>query len=234
MPNENLSQAEQKLLEDIATRYEESLVNVRKITKSLPDLVEETPLTKLVHSLRVRTKEPSHLLDKLMRKMIKSKKENTPFSITPDNLFEKVNDLAGMRLLHLHTDQFPEINQLLKDHLEENGYPLLEGPIASTWDDEYKKFFEDHGIETKRSPNFYTSVHYVVGINKRSKYTAEIQVRTLAEELWGEVDHSFNYPHPCGIPACAEQIKVLARVTSSSTRLVDSIFRTRTSLTPQE
>ena len=36
-----------------------------------------------------------------------------------------------------------------------------------------------------------------------------------------------NNPHPCEIPACEEQILVLARVTSSATRLVDSIFFTR-------
>ena len=68
----------------------------------------------------------------------------------------------------------------------------------------------------------YTSVHYVIRPNK--SYTAEIQVRTLAEELWGEVDHKINYPVRSEIFACSEQLKVLARTTSACTRLVDSIF----------
>jgi ppGpp synthetase/RelA/SpoT-type nucleotidyltranferase len=72
----------------------------------------------------------------------------------------------------------------------------------------------------------YTSVHYVIGSASRTKVTAEIQVRTLAEEVWGEVDHSINYPHKTDSVACAEQLKVLARVTSSTSRLVDSIFLT--------
>ena len=46
------------------------------------------------------------------------------------------------------------------------------------------------------------------------------------EEVWGEVDHTINYPHSTGSVGCAEQLKVLARVTSSATRLVDSIFVT--------
>ena len=54
--------------------------------------------------------------------------------------------------------------------------------------------------------------------------TAEIQVRTLMEEVWGEVDHTINYPNPIDSLACSEQLKVLARVTSSASRLVDSIF----------
>ena len=134
-----------------------------------------------------------------------------------------------MRLLHLHTDQFPRINELLLEQFEEQQYRVVEGPEARVWDDEYAEFYTSIGVQTKRSNRLYTSVHYVIESNTRSKITAEIQVRTLAEELWGEVDHSFNYPIKCGIPACEEQIKVLARATATCTRLVDSIFRTRTS-----
>ncbi len=46
------------------------------------------------------------------------------------------------------------------------------------------------------------------------------------EEVWGEVDHTMNYPHQIDNLACREQLKVLARVTSSATRLVDAIFLT--------
>jgi len=38
------------------------------------------------------------------------------------------------------------------------------------------------------------------------------------------VGHALNYPAPTDSVACREQLKVLARVTSSSSRLVDSIF----------
>ena len=33
----------------------------------------------------------------------------------------------------------------------------------------------------------YTSVHYVIGSASRTTVTCEIQVRTLMEEVWGEV-----------------------------------------------
>jgi len=71
----------------------------------------------------------------------------------------------------------------------------------------------------------YTSVHYVVEANTKTRYTCEIQVRTLMEELWGEVDHTINYPHKTPSIACSEQIRALARLTSGCSRLVDSIFR---------
>jgi ppGpp synthetase/RelA/SpoT-type nucleotidyltranferase len=68
-------------------------------------------------------------------------------------------------------------------------------------------------------------VHYVIKPRKKTRYTCEIQVRTLMEEVWGEVNHSLNYPHETKSLACREQIAALARTTSASTRLVDAIFR---------
>jgi len=186
------------------------------------------PLANLIHSIKTRAKDPSHLEDKLFRKLTASKLEGgKEFDITTENLVERVTDLAGVRLLHLHTQQFPEINAHIKSLLHEEGYLIIEGPEARTWDDEYRKVFEFHGIATIASERLYTSVHYIVQTSAKSKRTIEVQVRTLAEELWGEVDHSMNYPVPTEIHACKEQIKVLARLTSSCTRLVDSIFSTK-------
>ena len=62
--------------------------------------------------------------------------------------------------------------------------------------------------------------------NEKSDVTCEIQVRTLFEEIWGEIDHTINYPHATNSIACKEQIRVLAKLVSTGTRLADSIFRT--------
>ena len=118
------------------------------------------------------------------------------------------------------------INDRLLAVFVEARYRKKEGPVAKTWDDESRTYFRSIGIRTEASPSMYTSVHYVIEPNSRTKYTCEIQVRTLMEEVWGEVSHTINYPRPIDNLASTEQIKVLARVTSSCSRLVDSIFRT--------
>jgi ppGpp synthetase/RelA/SpoT-type nucleotidyltranferase len=83
------------------------------------------------------------------------------------------------------------------------------------------------GFKTKRSENLYTSVHYVISDQMPGlKLTCELQVRTLTEETWGEVDHTLNYPHKSESVACLQQIRALARSTSAAGRLVDSIFAT--------
>jgi putative GTP pyrophosphokinase len=191
----------------------------------LRGLVEMHPLSDHVHSFKARLKDPEHLRDKLRRKMIKALESDTPFEITPENLFTKINDLVGLRILHLYTRQVEQINTLLLESLKEQELPLVEGPFARTWDDESRAYFQGLGIETRDSASMYTSVHYIVETNTtRTKRTGEIQVRTLAEELWGEVDHTINYPNPSPKATCKEQIRVLARATSTCTRLVDSIF----------
>jgi putative GTP pyrophosphokinase len=68
-----------------------------------------------------------------------------PFNITKDNLFLTINDLAGFRILHLHTRQMDEINKMLLKRFDEALYRLVEGPVAKTWDDESRKYFEGVG-----------------------------------------------------------------------------------------
>jgi putative GTP pyrophosphokinase len=192
----------------------------------LSSLQNDSLLQGLIHSTKGRLKDPAHLKDKLQRKLLAAKASKELFDVTVENLFTKVNDLAGLRLLHLYTSQIAEIDQRLKAIVVQEGYELSEGPIAKTWDDDSRQLFSTLGIAAEKSPSMYTSVHYVIRANKRTPLTCEIQVRTLIEEVWGEVDHSINYPHPSASRSCRDQLKVLARMTSSCTRLVDSIRAT--------
>jgi putative GTP pyrophosphokinase len=99
-------------------------------------------------------------------------------------------------------------------------------PFAHIWDEESRTFFEGIGIRAEVNPRLYSSVHYVVKARSKKDVTCEIQVRTLADEIWGEVDHKINYPEPHESVACREQIRVLARIASGCSRLVDSIMVT--------
>ena len=190
----------------------------------LGNLLEDEELKRLIHFTRVRSKDPDRLRDKLGRKAKDAIKVGKKFAITPNNLFVEIGDLAGIRLLHLYTKQMIEIHPLIKAMLQEHNYILVDGPTAYTWDSENKHLFESIGIANDDSESMYTSVHYTVEPNRVTKMRCEIQVRTLVEEVWGEVSHKINYPHKTESESCQEQLRVLARATSSCTRLVDSIF----------
>jgi len=226
IPEIKISRAEQALIKNLVAHYVKNRSFIEVMLKQVSDAILGSPkLLAHVHSTKGRLKEPDHLEEKLFRKLAEAKGKKRPFTISQKNLFYKINDLAGFRILHLHTEQIVSINRELLAVFDEYRFPLFEKPKARTWDDETREFFRCSGIQPIKSPTMYTSVHYVVQSNSSTRATCEIQVRTLAEELWGEVDHTMNYPHKSSVLSCREQIKVLARVTSSCSRLVDSIFR---------
>jgi len=226
MPKMTLNTKEEKLIGELVTHYEENKHNFVHFLEQLLSLFTNAKtLSKHVHSMKWRVKDPAHLRDKLARKLLEAKQLNKNAGLNKENLFYKINDLAGFRIIHLYTHQMDAINKALLALFAEERYRLREGPIARTWDDESREYFKNIGIKTQTSSSMYTSVHYVIEPNRRTRYTCEIQVRTLMEEVWGEVSHKVNYPQPTTSVACSEQLKVLARVTSSCSRLVDSIFR---------
>lgn len=174
----------------------------------------------VIHTIKSRLKDKEHLRDKLARKY------NKDNPITIDNFFDRVTDLAGVRVLHLYQDQFTNIHQLIEKKINSGDWYYKEPPIAYTWDPEYKDFFSNLGLQYKVKDSYYTSIHYLVKPKKDSLITCEIQVRTLFEEIWGEIDHTINYPHPTSSLPCKEQLRVLSKLVSTGTRLADSIFRT--------
>lgn len=219
--------SEGKRVARLIEAYDENLAIVDTFLGQLNIILESTPtLMTHIHSTKARLKDREHLREKLFRKLEACREEGKSFNITPENLLTSITDLAGIRLLHLYTRQIANIDSALREVFDENRLELFERPFARTWDDESKAFFESCGIEAQTSPTMYTSVHYVVSSASRTTVTCEIQVRTLMEEVWGEVDHAINYPKRSDVLASTEQLKVLARVTSSATRLVDSIFLT--------
>lgn len=213
------------LADELVDSYLENQELVKRfLDQILVNINGSADLEPLVHSIRSRMKEANHLKKKILRKCAEARKEKKKFDVTKDNLLSKINDLAGIRILHLYTDQFEFINKHLLEIFEEHFITIIEGPTARTWDIEYKSKFQSLGISTEDNERMYTSVHYIVESNSKRKVTCEIQVRTLMEEVWGEVDHKINYPEPTESLPCREQIRALARVTSSATRLVDAIF----------
>jgi ppGpp synthetase/RelA/SpoT-type nucleotidyltranferase len=174
----------------------------------------------VVHSIKHRQKDREHLRKKILRKSSEGR------DITLENIFTSITDLCGVRVLHLRLADFEAIHCAITQHVNSGHWCYAEPPKAYTWDPEYKTYFEGRGVGTEVKESFYTSVHYVVKPNQDTFVTCEIQVRSLFEEIWGEVDHQLNYPVPTASLACREQLKVLAKLVGAGTRLVESIYKT--------
>lgn len=186
---------------------------------SAPEL--NTGVPAIIHSIRKRLKDEEHLLAKVRRKATENR------VIDADNLFAEVRDLAGLRLLHLHQEQFGEIHKFVMKQVKNKVWRLAEKPIAYTWDPESVVFFKKFKLRTEVKASYYTSVHYLILPANDETGTAccEVQVRTLFEEAWGEIDHSINYPERTEKLANLEQLRVLSKLVSTGSRLADSIFK---------
>jgi ppGpp synthetase/RelA/SpoT-type nucleotidyltranferase len=186
-------------------------------------LLANGELKGLIHSLKWRAKEPSHLRDKLLRRAGEAAAKGREFSISARSLFDQMPDLAGVRLLHLHMRQMERIHPLIMKVFQDEGYVIARRPEAKTWDLEYEQMFKALGLRVVRNESLYTSVHYIIKQNSTTRRLCELQVRTLAEEIWGEISHTINYPHETDSIACREQLKVLARLVCGCSRSVDAI-----------
>lgn len=197
--------------------YEQFLASIRVFFEKHPSLNKDN--LSIIHSLKYRTKDPEHLKEKLLRKRAQGREINA------ENAFEQITDLAGIRVLHLYQDQFIKIHEAIKQKIDAGDWILKETPKAYTWDPESQLFYKNLGLTTELRDTYYTSIHYVVKPNEKNIVCCEIQVRTLFEEIWGEIDHTLNYPHPTASIPCKEQLRVLSKLVSTGTRLADSIFR---------
>jgi ppGpp synthetase/RelA/SpoT-type nucleotidyltranferase len=211
---------------DLVDYFNESHIQFQldSFRKRVKDFFENNPVFygnfPIVHSVKSRLKDSSRLKEKIERK-----ESQKGITITKDSFFNEITDLIGVRVMHLYFDQFHLIHKEIIKQVENGEWVLFEQPKAYTWDPETEELFNKLGITTTRKDS-YTSVHYVIKPNsKDNMFCCEIQVRTLFEEIWGEIDHLINYPNKTKSIACSEQLRVLSKFASTGTRLADSIFR---------
>lgn len=144
-----------------------------------------------VHSVRWRVKNPGHLIKKIIRKNSEDSPQAKWKKIDTSNYLDAVTDLIGVRALHLFKDECAYIDESVRDYWE-----LAENVIAYVRaGEEPHQLISERGALTKEHDGGYRSIHYIVKIQPaKLTYHAEIQVRTIFQEGWSEVDHTVRYP----------------------------------------
>ena len=139
-----------------------------------------------VHSLKVRVKDPDHLSAKIIRMRL----ENSELQITPDSYEDCVKDLIGVRALHLFKDDWADIHRFVTETWE-----AFEGPVAYVREGDEKEQFKSAGCRVELHQYGYRSIHYRFKSQPAKRILrVELQVRTLFDEAWSEIDHTLRYP----------------------------------------
>lgn len=139
-----------------------------------------------VHSVRFRVKNAYHLCEKIVRKA------NAGRVLTLENYRTEISDLVGIRALHLLKEEWRAIHDFVTTTW------AVEKPTAFIRDgdsDDWRAILEEAGCNVEEHPRQYRSVHYDLRVvPTKDVVPVELQVRTIFEEAWAEIDHRINYP----------------------------------------
>ena len=183
-----------------------------------------------VHSVKTRIKDAKHLIEKLIRKTPgRREKYGQDFKFTVDNYKDEITDLLGIRVIHIFKEDWEEIHNFITSM-----WNVME-IVANVREGDNTKKFEEQGIAVRSRPSGYRSVHYLVEsypTNKR--LITEVQVRTIFEEGYGEIDHQLRYSHQDIPELLGQNLMLLNRIAGSSDEMASLINRLSQSIQEAE
>jgi len=148
------------------------------------------PIPSPVQHTRTRVKRPESLIDKIMRKP-----DSFPDGLCMDSV-RKMGDALGGRVVVYFLSGLPILDREIRNQ------PLIEiceddQPIAYLGSSTLKKLGLGH-IKQSDKDSGYASIHYTVklkdsDIPENDNPRLELQIRTLAENIWGEIEHILGY-----------------------------------------
>ena len=139
-----------------------------------------------VHSLSYRVKSTSHLVEKIIRK--NGEYLDRGESLSRENYEKYITDLMGIRILLLFKSDWLLVHDYLMERYKDI---LMDPPFAYIRKGDDDSLYR--GKVEIRDNKQYRSVHYVIRAD--NGLGIEIQVRTLYEEAWSEIDHKLRYPY---------------------------------------
>ena len=164
-----------------------------------------------VHSVKFRIKDPEHLVEKIIRKRL----NNPKLEVTVNNYKDQFTDLIGVRALHLFKNDWEYIHEQITAT-----WNLKQDPEINYREGDSNEFLQTYinkNIKQKVHKYGYRSVHYIVETRPAKEiYFAEIQVRTIFEEAWSEIDHTVRYPYDQDNPIYGQFLMILNRLAGSA------------------
>jgi len=143
-----------------------------------------------IRQVMSRIKQSDKVVEKIFRKP-----EIFSNKLSDDSL-KKMHDTIGLRIIVYFSSQLSLVDRELRNSVFfeiDKNYP----PKAYFEPEKLMRLGLSH-IDNKQKESGYTSIHYMVRLKESSVQASErpvfeIQVRTLAQELWCELEHVLSY-----------------------------------------
>lgn len=190
-----------------------------------------------INSVRWRVKDPIHLLTKIVRKRKEAIKANNSeskyLSISVENYKEIITDLIGLRAIYLFKNHWKIIDEYVCNNFRINKdeniviYHAHEDDLSFYYKNNYVK--EINGIELRyirsEKASKYRSTHYIIDANFPHNFKLELQIRSILDEAWGEIDHFLRYPDHQEDAQLKRQMTVLNGAINGCEELVTTYFK---------
>jgi len=164
-----------------------------------------------VHTVRYRIKDPEHLIAKIIRKTA----ANPDNPITLDNYQTRISDLVGTRAIHLFKDDWQPIHDFILESWSTARPPELK--IRAGDAGKHIEHFENKKFPIEVHSQGYRSIHYIILTRPLKEETrVEIQMRTIFEEGWSEIDHLVRYPYNMDNPLLGEFLSVFNKMAGGA------------------
>ena len=212
--------------DDLVLIYEDYVKLVPLLEKEAEHIVSKLIDIPAVHSVIRIVKKATHLIEKIIRKGKKYKDRN----ISVDNYKEIVTDLIGIRVLHLFKDDWQSIHHEILNLWDTKETPQVNIRRGDYNIEQLRESIKDIDCEIIIREHGYRSVHYLVGIDltKLINISVEIQVRTVFEEAWSEIDHIMRYPYDVDNPIITEYLAIFNRIVGSADEMGTFLKKVKT------
>ena len=172
----------------------------KKLAEYIVHLIKDDPSSpkESLHTIIYRIKDELRLIEKISRRNKERVSGVAP--IAESNYQARVGDLLGVRIICLRLSDVERIETYIELLAEENIFYIVRGP-------DRKRSFSLPAKPMERIPDDiglrysgYSSIHYQVELGDDSGAPSELkhllfelQLRTILEEAWSEIDHKYRY-----------------------------------------
>lgn len=175
-------------LETIAKHHDNALKTLALHGGSIANRLQEF---NGVHSVRWRVKDTFGLIKKILRKNLEPNPKEKWIHITAKNYRSVVSDLIGIRALHLLKDECILIDEQIREIWDISGTSIFK----RNGDRELSAIIK-RGAKEEIHDAGYRSIHYDLTYGaEKEPILVEVQVRTIFQEGWSEIDHKVKYPN---------------------------------------
>jgi GTP pyrophosphokinase len=167
-----------------------------------------------VQTVRTRVKRVESVADKIVRRP-----DVFPKQLSSES-FRKMNDTLGCRVILYFLSHLPLIDRELRRLHDKFEISELEPPRAYLPEELTNRLALMH-LKRLDKESGYASVHYILRLRNSSVPEAvrpwfELQVRTIAQDAWGEVEHVLGYkPEKSSSIAVQRQFQIISKQMSA-------------------